>query len=183
MKHPPIEGMHLPRDTFRATLEHWSKFVDEVSNVFEFTIDTGETNERNLIQLAQRIHDHPAEVATFDFLFKVGVYLRFYRGDNCVDLFIADRSLPTGYLEAFPHFLAIEWLTLTVLLDHLDGHFFQPFIGGVSPFAIQALTAPTDGKTIVAGSRVNDSIVISTTKRASHGRADSLWLAENPCFP
>jgi hypothetical protein len=148
--------------------EHRLEFVDEVGDVFEVAVDAGEADVSDLVDQSQVPHYDLTDTSAFDFSIELGQDFGFDRGDNALDAFSGDRAFPAGFIEPATDLLAVERFAHAILLDDLQRHFGDSFVGGESPLAREAFTPTPNGDTVFAGPRIDDAIVILPAKRTSH---------------
>ena len=90
--------------------------------------------------------------------------------DDLHDLIIANRSLPARFGESGANFFSVEWFANAVLFDNLQVRFLDPLEGCISPLAGQTLSSPPNREGFVAGTRVDDSVVVILAEGTFHIR-------------
>lgn len=160
---------------FRVFAQHGLELFNERARILELTVDAGEAHVGDLIELAQVLHHEFAEPVALDFTLEVGVKFVLDRGHDRFDLLIADRSLPAGLFQAALDLAPLEGNARAVFLHDLDRDFLDPFVGRVTPLAGETFSTTTNGETILAGSRVDDPIIVDTAKRTIHESVLGSW--------
>jgi hypothetical protein len=137
----------------------------EVIDRGEGLVHAGEAQERDLIQIPERIKDHQAHFVT-------GYLRHASRPDRLLDglgelgeLVLIDRSSLASATHAVDDLLAAEGLGDTASLDHCEGRLFDR---GEATTALLAGPAATDHLTFVLHTRVDNSRVRKPAIRAPH---------------
>jgi transcriptional repressor NrdR len=113
-------------------------------------------------------HDNVTDIPAMHFVFKLCVDFPGNFRNQIGQLFVGDRSFPTGAFDTLPDFLWIEQDTGLIPFDHPDGRSFDTLIRGEPTFAVAAQPAPPDDRPIFHRTRVDHPVLIVVAKRTFH---------------
>ena len=144
------------------------QFLDEIRNIIELPIDRGEANVSDLVKVLQMLHDDLTDLLGGHFGLRAVADLMLDLCHKICDLLHRDVALITGAYDARQQLVAAERLTAAIAFDDHERQTFHHLIRRKSPAALSALTAATDGHSLLCRTRINDTAVRFFAKRASH---------------
>jgi hypothetical protein len=84
------------------------------------------------------------------------------------DLLATDRPLPAGSFYPTLDLLSLKRLSGPIFFDDPDCVILDPLVGGESAATTAANATPSDGSTVIAGSTIDHSIIITSTLWTNH---------------
>src|SRR6184192_2808534 len=128
----------------------------DLLEVHELSVDRGESDVCDLVQVPQAFHDHLADLAARDLYAAGAAELGLDVVDDRAQALRGDVALFGGLLQAVEELLGIEVLAAPVLLGDEEGHRFDAFVCGKALPTLQALTAASDRLPHLGVARVDD---------------------------
>src|SRR6266851_5786250 len=156
--HEDLGGRTHPFSLGSSGAEDLFDLALDLLEVHELSINGREAYVRNLVQVAQAVHDHLADLSARDLDTSGAPELRL----DVVD----DRAQPLG--RDVP-LLRVEVLAAAILLGDVERHRFDALIRREALPALQAFTPPADRLPDLRVSGVDHLQVVVTAIRASHG--------------
>src|SRR5262249_45173816 len=129
-----------------------------------------EAHERNLVQLAQALHQELADLVGGHLAVGALVDHRLHAIRHLFQRLHGHRPLLAGLEQAGQDLLAVEALAPAVLLHHEVGDLVDALVGGEALAAAQALAAAADDLALLALPGVHDLVFEVRAERALHGR-------------
>ena len=149
--------------------------IDELSEllgVLELTVDRGEAHIGDLVDEAQALHHHLADLGRGDLLLLAAIEQTLYLIYQAGDLVLGNRALLARDLDGAAQLIPTKRLTAPIGgLDHHQAHLFDLFEGRETPVAGVALAPPLDGRAVAHGPGVENVVfILCAAIRASHLR-------------
>src|SRR5712692_673479 len=141
----------------------------DLLEVHELSINGREAYVRNLVQVAQAVHDHLADLSARDLDTSGAPELRLDVVDDRAQPLGRDVPLLRRLLEPGEQLLRVEVLAAAILLGDVERHRFDALIRREALPALQAFTPPADRLPDLRVSGVDHLQVVVTAIRASHG--------------
>jgi len=143
--------------------------LDQVAYVRFASVYRDFKDEGDLVHLADVPHDQSADELAGNLAIELVGDLVLDARDDLLQRVDGDRPFFAGPHQSGQDLAPLERLAGAVLLDHPDGRFLDPFVGGVAATAREAFAAAADGKSVGAGPGVDHAVVIRLAERALHG--------------
>src|SRR6266566_118823 len=128
----------------------------DLLQVHELSVDRGEADVGNLVQVAEAFHDHLADLAAGDLYAAGAAELGLDVVDDGAQALRGDVALFGGLLQTVEELLWVEVLAAPVLLGDEEGHRFDAFVCGKALPTLQALTAAANRLPHLGVARVDD---------------------------
>jgi len=144
-------------------------FAHELRGFFEATVNAGKANIGHFIDLPQTLHDPFADSHAGNFALIFIADFVHDLSDEVFDDLGADRAFLTGFLEPRKELFFGEFLASSIAFHDHKSLMFNLFVSCEAVFALQTLTAATNGRALAGGARINDLIVLIA----------ALWTAHN----
>lgn len=139
----------------------------EVGGGLEALVDGGESEVRDRVERPEPLEDAEPEAVASD-LGAAGPGFFFDLGDEGFDGLGPDRAAGHGPVDSAEELRAFEGLPLARALNDHEGELDDPLLGGESAPAGEALSAAADRDAVLAGSGVDDLVVVREAERAAH---------------
>ena len=150
-------------------LKNGVQTFDEFLDVFELSVDAGESNICDFVDGAELFHNRFAEESGIDFRVELAFYKRFDSSDHFVYLLCRNGAFPAGFLDAGTELGSVVWNADAVPFDDFQSVLFDAFVGRKAPIARQTQSTATNRRSVLSGAGINYLVVISSAKRTSHG--------------
>src|SRR6185312_14313270 len=141
--------------------------LGEVPRFGEILVDARETNVGDVVERLEAIHHRFADLGALH-LIALGFQPTLDAGDHAVDLVRGDIALARSVADRAGELVAVERLSLTVLLDDRQVAKLDAFKGGEAGAAGLTLPASSDRRPILARAAVLYLAVFMGAERAAH---------------
>src|SRR5579859_7588216 len=140
----------------------------DLLQVHELSVHRREADVRDLVEVAQAVHDHLADLAARDLHPARPAQLRLDVVDDGPQPLRRDVALLGRLLQAVEQLLRVEVLAAAVLLGDEERHRLDALVRRESLPALQALTPPSNRLPHLGVARVDDLQVVMAAVRAAH---------------
>ena len=134
----------------------------------EFTVDTGESHIRHLIEFFQ-LHHHPvADFTAGNFAVKIPLQTLTYIVDQAVYIFGVDRAFVAGVFDTFAQFVGIKIFAFAVAFYYLKLALDNAFVGAETVRTRQTLPAAAHAEPFPDTPGINNFIIKKTALWTTH---------------
>jgi hypothetical protein len=154
----------------------------EVGRGLEALVDGGEPQVRDRVEDLESLQDAQAQPLALD-LSAAGPGFLLDLGGEGLDCFRSDGAAGDGPFDSSDQLGSLEGLTLARAFDDHEWELDDTLLGREPAPAGQALAPTTDGRTVVAGSGIDDLVVVGEAERAAHPITVSLSQREGDGAP
>src|SRR5262249_50927284 len=110
-----------------------------------------------------------SQVAAFHLGFEVVQRIAFDGRDDRFELLVADRPLPAGLAEPSLDLFAVKRLADSIFFVNIEDRLPDALVGRTLGITMHAAAAAADGKTALAGARIDHFVVVNAAIGATHG--------------
>jgi hypothetical protein len=133
--------------------------VDELGDVAEFLIHTGEAHVGDLVDVAEALHHAVSEGAGRNFTVELGFDGIDNVFDEHRDLFEIYGTFVTGGADGADEFVAVELLAATIAFDDDDVIAHDGFRGAIAMATFKAFAAAANAGAFLADAGIDDLVL------------------------
>lgn len=144
------------------------EFLHKSGNILELTINRGESDVSDLVDLLQAVHNHFAELLCGDFLFERVINLFLNILDEFIDFPHRHGAFFTRFDDAVFNFVRVERLSVSVVFNNENGRGFDGFVSREAFPAVDTFSSAADCRSVLCLTGIHDLAVKMPAIHTSH---------------